>query len=283
MPLKIAVPNKGRLFEEALDLLRNSGIRVVRPDSRLVETVNNGRYQVLFVRADDIPSFVESGSVDVGVTGLDLVEEYGAKVEKLLDLNFGYCKLVVACPNSAKISSASDIPANAKISTPFPNLTRKFFNGRKNDVQIISVSGATEITPMIGVSDYIVDLVQTGSTLRQHNLTQLDVIMDTWAVIIANKASARLKEVRDLVDAVKSVIDASKKRYLMANVHSKDLKRVCSIMPGLSAPTIMKLSRQGMYAIHAVIEEETINDLLAKLKKAGASGILIMPIERMVV
>ncbi len=282
MPVKIAVPNKGRLFEESLELLRASGIRVVRPDNRLVETVNNGRYQILFVRADDIPNFVESGSVDVGVTGLDLVEEYDAQVEKLLDLNFGHCRLVVACPNSMKVSTTADIPPRSRVSTPFPNLTRKYFNGKKNDLKIISVSGATEITPMIGVSDFIVDLVQTGSTLKQHNLTPLDVIMDTWAVVIGNKAVAKTKEVQDLIDAIKSVIQASKKRYLMANVTSKNLTKVCSMIPGLASPTVMKLSRQGMYAIHAVIEEENINDLLAKLKKAGATGILIMPIERMV-
>jgi ATP phosphoribosyltransferase len=191
MTVKIAVPNKGRLFEEALELLRDSGIRVVRPDNRLVETVNRGRYQVLFVRAQDIPSFVESGSVDVGLTGLDLVEEQGAKVEKLLDLNFGYCKLVVACPNAMSIQRPEDIPAGSRVSTPFPNLTRKYFNGRRRPIQVIAVSGATEITPMIGVSDFIVDLVQTGSTLRQHNLTQLDVIMDTWAVVIGNASSAK--------------------------------------------------------------------------------------------
>lgn len=282
MAIKIAVPNKGRLFEEALDLLRNSGIRVVRPDNRLVETVNKGLYQVLFVRAQDIPSFVQSGSVDVGITGLDLVEEQGASVEKLLDLNFGHCKLVVACPNAMKISKAEEIPSGSKVSTPFPNLTRKYFNGRR-EMHVIEVSGATEITPMLGVSDFIVDLVQTGSTLRQNNLTQLDVIMDSWAVVIGNKSSAKLGEVRDLVDSIRSVIAASKKRYLMANVHQKGLKRVCSLIPGLSAPTVMKLSRSGMYAIHAVIEEDHINELLAKLKQAGASGILVMPIERMVV
>jgi ATP phosphoribosyltransferase len=282
MPIKIAVPNKGRLFEEALDLLRNSGIKVVRPDNRLVETVNKGRYQVLFVRAQDIPSFVQSGSVDVGITGLDLVEEQGVKVEKLLDLNFGHCKLVVACPNAMKITQSTEIPAGSKVSTPFPNLTRRYFNGRR-EMQVIEVSGATEITPMLGVSDFIVDLVQTGSTLKQNNLTQLDVIMDSWAVVIGNKASAKLGEVRDLVDSIRSVIAASKKRYLMANVNQKNLKRVCSLIPGLSAPTVMKLSRTGMYAIHAVIEEEHINELLTNLKQAGASGILVMPIERMVV
>jgi ATP phosphoribosyltransferase len=150
-------------------------------------------------------------------------------------------------------------------------------------MQVITVSGATEITPLIGVSDFIVDLVQTGSTLRQHNLVELDAILESWAVLVANPTSAGAKEVRDLIHAIKSVIDASQKRYLMANVHEKNLDRITALIPGLAAPTVMKLSREGMYAIHAVIDENKMNDLLASLKEAGASGILVMPIERMVV
>jgi ATP phosphoribosyltransferase len=283
MAIRIALPNKGRLFEECLDLLRSTGIRVLRPDNRLVETVNQGRYQVLFVRAQDIPEFVEMGSADIGVTGLDLVREQGTRVKTLLDLNFGHCRMVVACPQTMKASTVAQIPRGAKVATPFPNLARNFFRKQKKLVKIVPVSGATEITPLIGVSDLIVDLVQTGSTLRQHNLNQIAVLMESWAVVIGNAASAGSQEVQDLIHSLRSVIEASRKRYLMANVHERDLSRVAAIMPGLSAPTVMKLSREGFYAVHAVIEEDHLNDLLARLKKAGASGILVMPIERMVV
>lgn len=282
MTLRIAVPNKGRLAEDTVELLRRTGLRIVAPESRLIESASQGRYQVLFARAQDIPRYVEAGSVDIGVTGLDIVEEEGAQVHKLLDLDYGQCKLVVACPQTSKVDSVDDLPGDARVATPFPNLAARYFKSKKRDVRIISVSGATEITPYIGVADAIVDLMQTGSTLREHNLTMVDVIMDSWAVVIGNGRSAGDKEVRGLVDSFKSVIDALRTRYLMANVPSKALPKVTRLVPGLSSPTVMKLAKQGMYAVHAVIDGEKVNSIVAELKRLGCSGILIVPIERMV-
>jgi ATP phosphoribosyltransferase len=285
LPLKIAVPNKGRLMEETLELLRAVGIRVPRQTDRtLIATTNGGKYQVLFARASDIPEFVELGAADVGVTGLDLVEETGCKIEKLLDLKYGYCKLVVAAPEHSGITSIAKVPAGARVATAFPNLTRKFFDAKKKKVAVVPVSGATEITPSIGVADLITDLTQTGSTLKQNHLVELDTILQSWAVFIAGpsvKGETR-QNAEDLVHAFDSVENALRKRYLMANIPEKQLTAVVTLIPGLKSPTVMSLAERGMVAVHAVVDEDHINALVPQLKKAGATGILVLPIERMV-
>lgn len=284
-PLKIAVPNKGRLMEETLELLRDVGLRVPRQTDRtLIATTNGGKYQVLFARAADIPEFVELGAADVGVTGLDLIEETGCKVEKLLDLKYGHCKLVVAAPEHSGITSIAKVPAGARVATAFPNLTRKFFEGKKKKVTVVPVSGATEITPAIGVADLITDLTQTGSTLKQNHLVELDTIVQSWAVFIAGpSAKGEIRQhADDLVHAFDSVENALRKRYLMANIPEKQLTAVVTLIPGLKSPTVMSLAEKGMVAVHAVVDEDHINSLVPQLKKAGASGILVLPIERMV-
>jgi ATP phosphoribosyltransferase len=285
MPLKIAVPNKGRLMEETLELLRDVGVRVPRnTDRTLIATTNGGKYQVLFTRAGDIPEYVEIGAADVGVTGLDLVEETGCKVEKLLDLKYGHCKLVVAAPDASGITSIAKIPAGARVATAFPNLTRKYFDSKKKKVSVVPVSGACEITPAIGVADLITDLTATGSTLKQNHLVELDVILQSWSVFIAGpsaKGQVR-QDAEDLAHAFDSVENALRKRYMMANIPESELKAVIKLIPGLKSPTVMSLAEKGMVAVHAVVEEDHINALLPQLKKAGASGILVLPIERMV-
>jgi ATP phosphoribosyltransferase len=284
-PLKIAVPNKGRLMEETLELLRDVGLRVPRQTDRtLIATTNGGKYQVLFARAADIPEFVELGAADVGVTGLDLIEETGCKVEKLLDLKYGHCKLVVAAPEHSGISSIAKVPSGARVATAFPNLTRKFFEAKKKKVTVVPVTGATEITPSIGVADLITDLTQTGSTLKQNHLLELDTILQSWAVFIAGpSAKGEVRQhAEDLVHAFDSVENALRKRYLMANIPERQLTAIVTLIPGLKSPTVMSLAEKGMVAVHAVVEEDHINALVPQLKKAGATGILVLPIERMV-
>lgn len=285
MGLKVAVPNKGRLAEEAVDALRAVGIRIGRlSDRTLIANAGGGKYQILFTRAQDIPEFVEFGAADLGITGLDLVEETGCAVEKIFDFSFGACRLVIAAPDHSKIESVRDIPAGAKVATSFPNLTRRYFQERKQKVRVVPVSGATEITPYIGVADVIADLSQSGSTLKQNHLSLLDVVLDSWAVLIANSGSRRDKheEIDDLLHAFQSVQAASRKRYLMANVDKKKLSAVTRIVPGLSGPTVLELAVKGRVAVHAVVDEDEINSLVPKLKRAGATGILVLPIERMI-
>jgi ATP phosphoribosyltransferase len=285
MSFRIAVPNKGRLLEDTLDLLRSVGLRVPRSaDRTLVASCNGGKIQVLFARAQDIPEFVELGAADVGITGLDLVEETGRKVEKLLDLEYGRCKLVVAAPEGSGLRSIAKVPAGARVATAFPELTRRYFARKKKKVTVVPVSGATELTPAIGVADLITDLTQTGSTLKQNHLRVLDTILESWAVFIAGPSCAGQKrqDAEDLAHAFDSVERAVGKRYLMANVPKGKVAEVVRLIPGLKSPTVVDLAEAGLTAVHAVVDEEAINALVPRLKRAGATGILVLPIERMV-
>jgi ATP phosphoribosyltransferase len=268
-----------------VDALRAIGIRVGRSQDRtLIANVNGGKYQILFSRAQDIPEFVEFGAADLGITGLDLVHETGCSVEKIFDFSFGACRLVLAAPDDKKNISAEEIPAQSKIATSFPNLTKRYFERLKKKVRIVPVSGAAEITPYIGVADFIADLTQTGSTLKQNHLTLIDVILDSWAVLIASSSAVgnQPEEIDDLIHAFQSVQAATRKRYLMANVDKKKIPEITKIIPGLSGPTIMQLSVKGKVAVHAVIDEDAINSVVPRLKRAGATGILVLPIERMI-
>jgi ATP phosphoribosyltransferase len=287
MPLRIAIPNKGRLNEDALRLLQAIGLKVRGTGSRtLVASAGGGRYQILFARAQDIPEFVDIGASDLGITGLDLVAEYGRPVPRLLDLDFGRCRLIAAAPEGSPIRSLDDLPPNARVATAFPRLAAEFFARRKKKVKVIPVSGAAEITPSIGVADLIVDLMESGSTLRQNHLALLDVLLDSWAVLIGNDGARRKRkaEVEEFVSAVRSVIEARARRYLMANVPRRSLAKVRALLPGISGPTVMNLlGRPGWVALHAVTEEDRINGLIPALRKLKAEGILVLPIERIVI
>jgi ATP phosphoribosyltransferase len=272
-------------MEETVDLLRAVGVKVPRtPDRTLIATVNKGEYQVLFARAADIPEYVEIGAADCGVTGLDLVEETGCKVDRLLDLRYGHCKLVVAAPDHSGITSVEKVPAGARVATSFPNLTRRYFEKKRRSVSVVAVSGATELTPAIGVSDLITDLTQTGSTLKQNHLAVLDTILESWSIFIVGRKvhGETRRKAEDLAHAFDSVEHALGKRYLMANVPKRKLAEVVKVIPGLKSPTVMSLAEKGMVAVHAVVSEDVVTALVPKLKRAGASGILVLPIERMV-
>lgn len=288
MSLKLAIPNKGRLCEGTISLLGKIGFRVAGLlDRTLVAPLDGGRFLLLFARAKDIPEFVEVGAVDVAVTGLDLVLETGCRTVRRMDLGFGFCRLVAAVPEGSGIGDLAQVKDGATIATSFPNLTRRFFETLGKKPNVITVSGATEITPTIGVADLITDLVETGSTLKKNHLLPVGpVILESQAVLIANeKALAeKAEQIHELESALKSVIDASRKRYLMSNVPKASLPEVRKILPGISGPTVMPLAgTDEMVAIHAVTSEDEINRVIPRLKALGGTGILVLPIERMVV
>ena len=285
--IRTAIPNKGRLAPDASELLRAIGLRIPDAnDRKLLVDSGKGRYQVLFASPWDIPRYVESGAADVGITGLDILEEAGNGVERLLPLNFGFCKLCLAAPEAATVLSSKEIPGGATIATQFPNLVRSYFRRLGTDVRIVEVRGAAELTPNIGAADFVADLVETGSTLRMNHLRILDVILESRAVLVASPTSLEEKgsEIRELVSAIESVVEAESRRYLMANVPVDRLPQVRGFLPGITAPTIMNLiGRQDMVAMHVVVKEDEVNGVIALLKDAGATGILVVPIERMVV
>jgi len=286
MSLKMAVPNKGRLNERAVELLQKSGLEINGgQDRRLFASVENKDFEIMFLRAQDIPRFIHSGTVDLGITGLDQVMEAEVKLDRLLDLNFGHCRLSVAVPESAPYRSVAEMPEGQKVATSFPRLTRKFFNSRSKKVEVVQITGAAEVTPHIGVSDLIVDLVSSGSTLKTNRLREMEVIMDSQAVIVANTDAFKQKkaEINGLVSSIQSVLLAESKKYLMADIPVERLKDVETMFPGMAGPTVMSLAgRDDMVAIHVVIDKSQVYDAVNTLKTMGAKGILTLPIDRLV-
>jgi len=285
--LRIALPNKGRLSEQAVDLLRNVGLVLDHDEERrLFATAAREGFLVMFVRAADIPEFVQDGVADVGITGWDIVRESAKEVEPLMDLGFGHCRLVVAALEDGPLQRLEDIPKGARVATSFPHLTREFFKGHGRDVRIVEVSGATEVTPHIGVADLIVDLAASGSTLKVHRMRPIATILDSSARLVANKAALRDADrgarVRELVWALESVVHAKGKHYVMANVPRARLADVGRIMPGISGPTVMELgSRPDFVAAHAVVDERDLYRVVKELKAVGAEGILVVPVTRL--
>ena len=284
--VRIAIPNKGRLNQSAIKLMNEIGFPVPDSSNRtLLAEFGKGRYQILLARAQDIPEFVEMGAADLGITGLDLVRETKRKVEDLMDLDFGKCRLVIAVPEESSIERVDDVKDGSTVATCFPNLTREFFSGVGKEIEVAEVSGATEVAPQVGLAEVITDLTETGSSLKLNHLKEIGVILESRAVMIGNPLSISKKKERidEVTDAIKSVMNASKKRYLMANVPKVALVNLKTLLPGVSGPTVMNIyGRDDIVAIHAVTNEDEINAVITMLKSVGATGILVVPIERMV-
>ncbi len=277
----IAIPNKGRLSEPSLELLREAGIKVESSERRLIVPTNNPRINVLFARARDIPHYVANGSADVGITGYDMVVESGVDVEVVLKLGFGKAKLVVAVPMDSDVKSLEDLNGK-RIATEFRNVAERFFRERGLNVTIVEVSGACENAPYIGIADAILDLTSTGTTLRVNNLRVVEEVLETEAVLIANRDVVNEFEVKALVTSIRGVLNAKGMMYLMMNVPSNILEDVKKIVPGLKGPTVMKVEDGDMLAVHVVVHEDKLFEVLERLKKVGARDILIIPIQRLI-
>lgn len=284
--LKLAVPNKGRLSEKIYGLLNNAGLNFPTKGERELQVVTkDGNYSVIFLRTQDIPSFVQKGVADVGFTGFDIVTELEADVDKLMDLNFGYCEMVVAVKEEESYLSSEDLPDKFRVATSFPNITKKYFDELGKTAEITEVSGATEITPRLGLSDVVVDITSSGATLKSNKLRIIDKIMESTAVVISRKdLSVELKEKTNvLLTAIQSVLDAEGKKYLMAHVPKAALSRIKEFLPGLSSPTVTSLlDDENNVVIHVVVDNDKVYDSINKLKKLGGQGILIMTVDQMV-
>ncbi|HEX8850911.1 MAG TPA: ATP phosphoribosyltransferase [Gemmatimonadaceae bacterium] len=286
--LKIALPNKGRLAEEARLLFGDAGLEVRATGERALTASLGGEFQALFVRAQDIPEFVADGAADAGVTGFDLVSESGRALETLADLEFGRCRLVVASSDDGGITELDDIPDGARVATVYPRLTERFFAGRGVAVEVVPVSGAAEIAPHIGIADIIVDITSTGSTLKVNGLREVETIMESTARLIAAPDARaaggrdRARALDELTAALSSVLRARGKRYLMANVPRAALTEVTRVLPGLNGPTVIDILNGGAHvAVHAVVPASTVYRTIAELKALGAEGILVTRIERL--
>ncbi len=284
MTLKFAIPNKGRLSERTVQILNHAGLEIEGADVRKLYT-NVRNLSVMFLRASDIVRFVHKGAVDVGVTGKDLVLEAGVDVKTVYELDFGHCRLSIASPEGSGFDSVDDIKDGTVVATSFPHMTQQYFERLGKKVEITKISGAAEVTPHLGVADVISDLVSSGSTLKMNHLKEIAVIAHSQAVVIANHESYRTKrdEIDELVSAMRSVMDAENKKYLMADVPTVALDEVRKFFPGIAGPTVMNIAgRDDVVAVHVVIDKDQAYDAIIRLKTLGASGILITPIDRMV-
>lgn len=284
--LRIAIPNKGRLSEKIYALLSDAGLNFPSKSERTLQvTTRDGKYSLIFVRTQDIPKFVEDEVADIGFTGFDIVTETQVDVDKIMDLDFGQCDMVVAVKEEDPYNCAKDLPEEIKIATSFPNIAKDYFDKLGKKAKIIEVSGATEITPRLGLSNVVVDITSSGSTLKSNKLKIIDKILSSSAVIIARKSlSEDLKQKTEaLLIALKAVVDAREKKYLMAHVPKAALEEIKSFLPGLSSPTVMPLMNdENNVVIHVVVDSEHVYDSIQHLKAIGGQGILIMTVDQMV-
>ena len=284
--LRIALPNKGRLSQEARELFTDAGLEIRAAGPRALTASLGGEFQALFVRAQDIPEFVADGAADAGVTGFDLIQESGRALDELADLEFGRCRLAVAAKEDSGVVALEDIRDGMRVATVFPRITRQFFAERGAEVEVVPVSGAAEIAPHIGIADVIVDLVSTGSTLRVNGLREIATVLESTSRLISTPAVradvARARALDELVGALSSVLAARGKRYVMANVPRSRLEEVKRVVPGLNGPTVIDIMNGGEHvAVHSVVNAATIYRTIADLKALGAVGILVTRIERL--
>jgi ATP phosphoribosyltransferase len=283
--LRIAIPNKGRLAEDARDLFNDAGLEVRARGERALTASLGGEFEAIFVRAADIAEFVADGAADAGITGFDLIQESGRTgLHELLDLEFGRCRLVVASRDDSAFTALDALRGTPRVATVFPRITRTFFEARGTPVDVVPVSGAAEIAPHLGIADIVVDLTSTGSTLKVNGLREIATVLESSArlITLAAESDPRRAPLAELVDALASVLRARGKRYLMANVPRANLEAIQRILPGINGPTVIDIMDHGeLVAVHAVVPANTIYRTIGQLKQLGGEGILVTRIERL--
>ncbi len=282
--LKLAIQKQGRLTEETLEFLRRSGLEFESYNQRLFSLCRNFPLEILFVRDDDIPDYVASGIVDLGILGQNILNEERPKVKKLLNLRYGFCSLIVAVPKESKINKVSDLN-NKTIATTYPKSTKNFLKKNNISSEIIRISGSVEIAPALGVAEAIVDLTSTGSTLALNDLRILTKIYDSEAVLIANgKTLFNDKKglLEKLITRFKGVLSAKNYKYVMMNAPEEILSKIKKIVPGLKSPTVAPLAKTGWISVQTVIKEEVFWETIERLKSIGAQGIIVLPIEKII-
>jgi ATP phosphoribosyltransferase len=287
--LRLALPNKGRLNEDARSLLADAGLEVRASSERALVASLGGEFEAIFVRAQDIPEFVADGAADAGITGWDLVQESSRSLDSRLDLGFGRCRLVVAARDDSAVRTVADIADGARVASVFPRITARFFAEAGMRVELVPVSGAVEIAPHLGIADVILDLTSTGSTLRVNGLREVATVLESTArLVVAGPESGRSptgdreRALDELVAALRSVLAARGRRYVMANVPRDRLDDVRGILPGISGPTVIDVLNGGTkVAVHAVCPADGIYRTINALKAVGGEGILVTRIERL--
>ena len=279
--LKIAIQKSGRLNEKSVEILKNCGLSFENYKSSLISTVTNFPLEILFLRDDDIPEYVQDGIADLGIVGENVIIEAGADVSYLQPLGFGKCTLKIAVQSSSTITELAELNGKA-IATSYPVILQKYLSENNVDAQIRNISGSVEIGPGLGLSDAIFDIVSTGGTLKSNGLKPFKNVMDSEAVLICSKGMESNPEILELMQRIQSVLRAKATKYVVLNVEKSKLQAVVDLLPGVKSPTIVPLFEEGWVAVHSVIAEQDFWEKINSLKAAGAQGIVVMPIEKII-
>jgi len=279
--LKIAIQKSGRLNEKSVALLKNCGLSFENYKSSLISPVGNFPLEILFLRDDDIPEYVQDGIADLGIVGENVIAETGVQVDYLQRLGFGRCSLKIAIPNGSDIGSVQDLNGKA-IATSYPNILQKYLTEKGITADIRTISGSVEISPALGMSEAICDLVSTGGTLRSNGLRAFADVLESEAVLIARPALNGNIHVQELLQRIQSVLRAKETKYVVLNVERSKLDNVLHLLPGVKSPSVLPLAEEGWVAVHTVISESDFWVKINQLKEAGAQGIVVMPVEKII-
>lgn len=279
--LKIAIQKSGRLNEKSVELLKNCGLSFENYKSSLISPVSNFPLEILFLRDDDIPEYVQDGIADLGIVGENVINETEVNVTYLQRLGFGKCSLKIAIPNYSEVQSLGDLHGKS-IATSYPVILKKFLKDNKVEADIRTISGSVEISPGLGLSDAICDLVSTGGTLKSNGLRPFADVLHSEAVLIGRKGEEENPLIVELIQRVQSVLRAKETKYVVLNIEQKNLEVIKSLLPGIKSPTVVPLAEEGWVAVHTVIPERDFWERISELKAAGAQGIVVLPIEKII-
>jgi ATP phosphoribosyltransferase len=284
MKLKIAIQKSGRLYEDSVQLLKECGIDLRNVKDRLKTESDNFPLEVFFLRDDDIPQYVEDGVADIGIVGENVLFEKNKKAEIVEKLGFGKCRLSVAIPRNQEYRGIDSLEGK-RIATSYPFLVNEYLQKNKVRAEIHEISGSVEIAPGIGLADVVADLVSSGSTLMMNGLKEVEVIMQSQAVLIRNHSLDKeaLKLLEKLLFRIRSVKKAKHNKYILLNAPNDRLPEIIGLLPGMKSPTVLPLAQEGWSSVHSVLSEDTFWDIIEQLKAAGAQGILVVPIEKMII
>ena len=281
--LKIAIQKSGRLSEKSLELLKECGIKLSNGDRKLMSIAKNFPIEILFLRDDDIPQYVEQGVSDIGILGENEVWEKDKNVNIVEKLGFASCKLSLAIPKDENYTGISYFN-NKKVATSYPKILKNYFDQNNINAEIEEIGGSVEIAPGIGLANAIFDIVSTGSTLLMNGLKEVELVTKSEAVMISNKNLSEKKQqiLNKLLFRIRAVRNSSENKYILLNAPNSAIKQITAILPGMKSPTILPLAENGWSSLHSVVKEDEFWDIIDQLKALGAQGILVVPIEKMV-
>jgi ATP phosphoribosyltransferase len=281
--LRIAIQKSGRLNENSIKILKEAGIEFDNGLNKLKAEAFNFPLEVFFLRDDDIPQYVEDGVADIGIVGENVVLEKNKELKMIDRLGFGKCRLSIAIPKDQKYKSITDLNGK-RIATSYSTILSKYLKKNKITAEIHEISGSVEIAPGIGLADAICDLVSSGSTLFTNGLKEVEIILKSEAVLVANKKldQSRQDILERLLFRINAVRKAKYNKYILMNAPNNKLDAICKVLPGMKSPTILPLAETGWSSVHSVVQEDQFWDIIEKLKSNGAQGILVVPIEKMI-